>query len=131
MRAFKFWLMGLIMIFVFLSISNLLMEIGDYQFARIKLNVDLALLVLWVVPAFSSFLASRHSMSWIGLPGLSYLILIPILAVAIEKVKGISGMQVDFPGTRGAWIVFQIYFLCSLVPVLIGFAAGIIFRDRS
>ncbi|EKS9883506.1 hypothetical protein BTK96_000401 [Burkholderia pyrrocinia] len=124
MREYKFCLIGFFLIVVFFALSEFFNSLGGYQFKRIGLSSDCVLVLLWGIPCVATFLVSRYSSGWIGFVGFVYLILIPVLAVIIQVTKEALGFSIDFPGVRGASIVFGIYFVLSVVPVSIGFILG-------
>ncbi|WP_224038955.1 hypothetical protein [Paraburkholderia unamae] len=131
MRIFKFWLIGLALVVIFFALGKILDSIGGYQVERIGLNTKYISITLWLIPLIVTFMVTRYSSRWAGLPGLSYLMLIPVIAVIFNWIDELCGVAVDFSGLSGALVIFKIAFVYSLIPVLVGFMLGIAFKERS
>lgn len=86
-------------------------------------------MLLWLLPRAAMFIVSQFS-KIIGRLGISYVLLVPVIAVLINLTKKSMGFAVDFAGVRGTIVVFVIYLVLSAISVSVGLVLGMICRRR-
>jgi hypothetical protein len=125
------WAIGLVLILLFVLLSELLMIFDDYVFVRLGMTLDRVLLVLWTLPLVASYIAARYSPERKLLAGLSLAILFPALGAIAHYVNGVLGGTVDMVGLSGALVTFKVYLAIGGVLMLAGTLLGLLFSKSA
>lgn len=125
MNIKKIFSHGLLINFIFIFLSQLLINFHGYVYTRLGCNYDMILLILWIIPLAPAFLATYQG----SLTGL-YLCLIYTLIITlafpfINFISGLLGSHIDFSGIKGLSALLKIYFYISLAINIIGATLGI------
>jgi hypothetical protein len=87
-------------------------------------------MVLWILSVAASFFASYYSVKHKLLSGLSFIIVMPLLAALAHCFVGWTGGTVDFRGLSGAVELLKIYFVMAGFVVIPGSLCGLLFSGR-
>ena len=127
----KAWLLGLLILVLFIVLGELSLVFGEYVFYRLGFDRNSLLLALWVMPVVASFVAAYYSESYKFLWGMSYILVLPILGSIAHYINAELGSVVDFTGYSGAVEIFKIYLAVGSVIVTVGTFLGVYFsRNR-
>jgi hypothetical protein len=121
------WVVGSLIIILFVILSEGVVTFNNYVYARLGLNRNIVLILLWALPCFASYLVAYYSHH-----KLLSLLLIPALAVTgalIHYINGQLGGVVDFSGIDGVSIVLKIYLIMGCIIILPGIILGILFSQ--
>ncbi|MCU7850531.1 MAG: hypothetical protein KZQ89_21675 [Candidatus Thiodiazotropha sp. (ex Lucinoma kastoroae)] len=121
----KPWMLGLLILLMFVVLGELSVVFGDYVFHRLSIDRSTLLWILWLMPLVAAYVAARYSMTHKLLAGLSYLILLPLIGAVAHYINGEFGGTVDFTGLQGAVTTFKIYLGVGSIVVLVGTFLGI------
>ena len=126
MRSFgKAWAIGVALVVAFAILGEVVVILGDYVFHRLGLNRTIVLGALWIFPLAASFVATRYSQDRKLLAGLSFLLIVPLIATSVHLLTGALGANVDFTGITGGRVVFGIYLTLGGLVVVIGTILGL------
>ena len=124
------WQFGCLLLIAFVFLGHLFDVIPMYAFERLGMNRDVLTIVIWVLPLFAAFVASRYSERHGWLLGMSYAILLPVLGCLALIVSNQLGQPTDFAGEKGIKVAFKIYFVIGAATSLIGTLAGLALTQR-
>jgi hypothetical protein len=122
----KPWAIGVALVIAFAILGELAVVFGDYVFHRLRLNRNIVLGALWILPLAASYIATRYSTDRKLLAGLSFLLVVPFIGALAHLVSGALGANVDFEGLSGGRIVFGIYLITGGLVVIIGTILGLL-----
>jgi hypothetical protein len=128
MHRLKAWWIGFALIIFFILTSESTIIFKEYFFIRLGLNRNLVLTVLWSLPIFASFIAVSFSTYNRIIIGLSYILILSLLAPIAHFLVGQAGVAIDFGGLVSMRVTFTIYLVLSVITIGIGCVAGILFR---
>lgn len=111
-------------------LQHLLDAIPAYVFSRLGVDRGLLALALWILPVGAAYGASRYSNKHGWLLGLSYALLLPVLAVVVHYCFITLGVNVDFRGFAGLTVVFQVYFVLGGIASIVGTLVGRMFASH-
>jgi hypothetical protein len=132
MREFgKPWAVGMLLILTFAVLGELFTVFNDYVFHRLGLNRNAVMTVLWVLPFFAAYFASRYSETHKVLTGLSFMLLFPLVGSVAHYINGELGGPVDFVGLSGAALIFKLYFAVGSILVIAGTLLGLLLSKRA
>lgn len=120
------WAIGLLLILLFVLLSEILMIFDDYVFVRLGLRLDRVLLVLWALPLLAAYVAARYSPKRKLLAGLSLAILFPAIGAMAHYVNGVLGGTVDLVGLSGALVTFKVYLAIGGALMVTGTLLGLL-----
>jgi len=126
LRHNRSWLRGFLVIVLFVLLSEATVVFDDYFFGVLGLNPDLTLTLLWVLPAFASFLTTTLGTARKMIIGLSYIPILTVLGPVTHFLAGSFGTSVDYGGLEGLRVTVPIYFVLSAVTIGIGVLAGVV-----
>lgn len=121
------WAIGLLLVLMFVLLTEILMIFDDYVFVRLGMTLDRILLVLWTLPLAASYVAARYSAKRKLLAGLSLTMLFPAFGAIAHYLNGALGGTVDFVGLSGALVTFKVYLAIGGVLMVTGTLLGLLF----
>lgn len=126
----KSWIFSILLILLFIILGETVTIFNDYFYYRLRINRNIFLVVLWVLPFLSSFIISYYSEGFKSLLSLSYIFFIPLMGSVVHYILGQSGNKVDFTGFSGAITLFKVYFFLCAFLVTFGVISGILLKNR-
>lgn len=127
MSDYKASVTGLILLFIFICLSMLANNVGGWVYSRLKISVDVIIMLLWIIPVIAAFLAVFTSP---GRGSVACLFYIMIITVAFPVINAISGyfIKTDFSGLSGMTVTLKIFFFLSACTISIGGVLGYLAR---
>ena len=130
LNPFVSWSLGFLIVLFSIILGEVSIAFNDYVFHRLGINRNILLILFWslflVGPLFAAYSARQHKLAI----GLSYILIIPIMASIAHYINGMIGSTIDFKGWQGALTVLKIYFVAGSVLVVIGTFIGILFSRK-
>jgi hypothetical protein len=95
-------------------------------FLQLQIFSKLLLAVLWVSPVVAAFVTASLSPTHKVRLGLTMAALAALLATALNWIHQMRGIDVDFPGLRGSFILFTLVLAGSAVLSILGGITGML-----
>lgn len=126
----RIFYIGVAWSFAFIVLSLVISSLPDYAISRFKIDPSFLTNFLWIIPCIVGGFTTRR----LGEKGLVYcLIYILFISASIALyifIDGQLGTPNDFPGAKGAFWAFKIFFVISFFVVSIGAIIGLLSRKK-
>jgi len=123
-NSIAWWQIGCLLLLLFVFLQHLLDATPAYVLVRLRVDRGLLALALWILPVGAAYVASHYSSKHGWLLGLSYAFLLPVFAVVVHYSFIVLGVNVDFRGSAGLMVVFQVYFVLGSIATIVGTLVG-------
>ena len=124
------WAVGVVIVVASCLLGELVGVVDSYVFARVGLNRDLVLVVIWGLLLVAAFVATYFSESRKLLAGLSMMVVFPVVGTLIHFFTGAVGVKVDFGGIAGAVVTFRLFALFGGILVALGTFLGLVLPKK-
>lgn len=124
------WVQGFLLVVLFVVVGEWSISFSGLVFHRLGIDRNTFLVVLWVIPLVAAFVAARFSDRHKVVAGLSFMLVVPLIAAFGHYLSWLISAARDFQGVPGAIVVFKIYLIPSAITALIGTSLGMLASSK-
>jgi hypothetical protein len=123
----KGWLLGFILIVVFILLGEAIVIFYDY-ISLLGFSIDFALSILWLLPVIASFLAVFYSKNNGILKGFSLVVILSTLGPLTHLLCGYFGARIDMAGISGLRVTVPLDLVLGIPTVGLGVLVGFLVK---